>query len=94
MVAGIVPKFHNSGIESVILNRYREVVLQKKDYSHYNEVELSWIGDFNKKMQVLCINTGAKWAKTHYTYRYLFDRSRPFKRFMPENVHLLGEGRD
>ena len=94
MIAGVVPHYHNSGIESAILAKYRDVVLKQKSYHHYREVELSWTGDFNPRMQSIFLKTGAEWAKTHYTYRYLFDRNKEFKRFMPENVHLLGEEYD
>ena len=50
----------------------------------FKEIELSWVGDFNPKMRKLYEATGASQAKTHVTYRYLFDRNVPFKRFMPE----------
>jgi hypothetical protein len=30
--------------------------------------------------------TGAAHVKTHHTYRYLFDRERPFQRFMEDAV--------
>jgi hypothetical protein len=36
----------------------------------------------------LYLNTGAHHTKTHITYRYLFDREKPFKRFMGEVVNL------
>ena len=94
MLAGVVPKFHNSGIESAILSKFRDVVLGLESYNHYKEVELSWTGDFNPRMQSIFLKTGADWIKTHYTYRYLFDRNKEFVRFMPENVHLLGEEYD
>jgi len=44
------------------------------------------VGDFNPKMRSLYEAVGAKLAKIHVTYRYLFDPARPFKRFMPEAV--------
>jgi hypothetical protein len=94
VIAGVVPKFQNSGIESAILSKYRDVILKQWNYRHYKEIELSWVGDFNPRMQSFYIKTGAQWAKTHYTYRYLFDPEMPFDRFMPNEVHLLGEGRD
>jgi hypothetical protein len=53
---------------------------------HYTEFELSWVGDFNPKMISLYQATGAVHAKTHFTYRYLFDREQPFQRFMKEAV--------
>ncbi|MFW5780947.1 MAG: hypothetical protein ACOCXD_00090 [Bacteroidota bacterium] len=51
---------------------------------HFQELELSWVGDYNPKMRSLYEAVGGKLAKIHHTYRYLFDRKKPFKRFMPE----------
>lgn len=79
--AGVIPKFQNSGVESGIFYQLRKVMDQKP---HYKEFELSWVGDFNPKMIALYLATGAEHAKTHHTYRYLFDREKPFKRFMEE----------
>ena len=77
LVMGVVPKFQKSGIESAIFWQLRQVLL-KKDW--YNEMELSWVGDFNPKMISIFKATGAKYAKTHLTLRYLFDRNKEFKR--------------
>jgi len=82
-VAGVIPKFQNSGVESGIFYQMRQVMDQKP---HYKEFELSWVGDFNPKMIALYQATGADHAKTHHTYRYLFDREQPFQRFMQEAV--------
>lgn len=81
--AGVIPKFQNSGVESGIFYRLKQVMDSKP---HYKEFELSWVGDFNPKMISLYLATGATHAKTHHTYRYLFDREQPFKRFMEEAV--------
>ncbi len=81
LVAGVVPKFQNSGIESAIFSQYNKVIPPQKKYK---EIELSWVGDYNPKMQAIYKAVGAELSKTHITYRYLFDRSKPFKRFMPE----------
>jgi len=79
--AGVVPKFQNSGVESGIFYQLRQVMDTKP---HYNQIELSWVGDFNPKMIALYQATGATHAKTHHTYRYLFDRDKSFKRYMEE----------
>ncbi len=83
IAAGVVPKFQNSGVESGIFYQLRQVMDRKP---HYKEFELSWVGDFNPKMISLYQATGASHVKTHYTYRYLFDPSRPYQRFMEEAV--------
>lgn len=81
--AGVIPRFQNSGVESGIFYQLRKVMDQKPQYK---EFELSWVGDFNPKMISLYLNTGAVHTKTHYTYRYLFDREKPYQRFMEESV--------
>ncbi len=77
LIIGIVPKFQRSGIESGIFWNLRPVMYKKRQYT---EMELSWAGDFNPKIITLYELVGGKLAKTHYTMRYLFDRSKPFKR--------------
>ncbi|MDP2336451.1 MAG: GNAT family N-acetyltransferase [Bacteroidota bacterium] len=77
LVMGVIPKFQGSGIESGIFWQLRQVMLKK---SWYKEVELSWVGDFNPKMIALFNSVGSKYAKTHETLRYLFDRNKPFER--------------
>jgi len=81
--AGVIPKFQNSGVESGIFYQLDHVMKRKP---HYTEFELSWVGDFNSKMISLYQATGAAHVKTHHTYRYLFDRERPFQRFMEDAV--------
>jgi len=81
--AGVIPKFQNSGVESGIFYLLRKVMDNKPQYT---EFELSWVGDFNPKMISLYLATGAVHAKTHHTYRYLFDRELPFQRFMEDAV--------
>jgi hypothetical protein len=38
------------------------------------EVELAWVGDFNKKMMALHEATGAVRSKVHRTYRCHFEK--------------------
>ncbi len=77
LVMGVVPKFQKTGIESGVFWQIRQVLL-KKDW--YNEMELSWVGDFNPKMISIFDATGGVHSKTHLTLRYLFDREKEFKR--------------
>lgn len=83
IVAGVIPKFQNSGIESGIIWHINEKMKKKPQY---REIELSWVGDFNPKMIALYEATGATRAKIHHTYRYMLDKSIPFERFMPEKL--------
>lgn len=77
LIMGVVPKFQGSGLESAVF-WHLDNVMKKKLW--YNQVELSWVGDFNPKMVAIYISVGGVPAKTHYTMRYLFDRTAPFER--------------
>ena len=46
----------------------------------YDYIEFNWIGDFNTNMIKLCEGLEATKVKRHATYRYLFDRTKPFER--------------
>jgi hypothetical protein len=72
---GVDPKYQRAGIESGIF-WHQEQIMKRKSHLHYTEVELSWAGDFNPKIIAIYEATGAKKAKTHYTMRYMFDRSK------------------
>ncbi len=77
LLIGIVPKFQRSGIEAAIFWHLRPVMYKKP---WFNEMELSWAGDFNPKIVALYESVGGEKVKTHYTMRYLFDRNKPFTR--------------
>ncbi|MEQ8304062.1 MAG: hypothetical protein RIB47_11765 [Cyclobacteriaceae bacterium] len=75
---GIVPEHQGKGLDGAMVIASREVLQVK--YKRYEEYELNWIGDFNPKMIVVVEQVGAIVAKTHHTYRKLFDESKPFRR--------------
>jgi hypothetical protein len=72
IVMGCKQKFHNHGIESALIRCLQNEVLPRQTVE---EVELAWVGDFNKKMMALHEATGAVKAKVHRTYRYHFSES-------------------
>jgi GNAT superfamily N-acetyltransferase len=74
LVAGVIPAYQNSGIESAIFYQLYKV-FRKKQW--YKELELSWVGDFNPKMISIYEAIGAEKAKTHITFRYMLDKSIP-----------------
>lgn len=83
-VAGISPKYQNAGVESAVFWHLDKVM----DYKQYKEIELSWAGDFNPKMVSLYEAVGGVLAKTHITYRYLFNpdaKFRTYKEFFHQN---------
>lgn len=78
LLMGVIPKFQGHGIESAFILKVREVFARKP---HYQEVEFSWVADFNPKMRKIFISVGSVPAKNYITYRYLFDRTKEFKRY-------------
>ncbi len=71
IVMGCKQKFQNRGIESALIRCLQKEVLPRNTI---REVELAWVGDFNKKMLALHQATGAVPSKVHRTYRYIFDK--------------------
>lgn len=78
LLMGVVPKYQNRGIESAFIHKLTEVFRNKP---HYTEIEFSWVADFNPAMRKVFIAVGCIPVKNYITYRYLFDRSKEFKRY-------------
>ncbi len=78
VLMGVVPAFQGLGVEAGIIINLVEVFKTKP---HYTEIEFSWVGDFNPKMRKIFMSVGMVSAKHYITYRYLFDREKPFKRY-------------
>lgn len=74
---GVIKKYQNRGIESGMFYFLKQIMLRKR---WYKEMEMSWIGDFNPKMNALFKSMGASRSLTHLTMRYLFDPNQPFER--------------
>jgi hypothetical protein len=77
LIYGLVPEFQGTGVD------YFMIVEAEKGFkkgTHYKSVELLWQGDFNPKMLNISRNLGGVQSRKLITYRYLFDRSLPFKR--------------
>lgn len=77
VVFGVVPDFQGRGVDGAIVKAASFVVHPKKQYDH---MEMVWVGDFNPKMVRVCEDVGGELYKTYYTMRYLFDRTKEFKR--------------
>ncbi len=69
VVMGTKQTFQKHGLESALFIKIKEYVLP---LNQYEEVELSWVGDFNDKMLALHEATGAILGKKHATLRKLF----------------------
>lgn len=78
LVFGIVPEHRKKGLESGLVCSLEAQAIKKK--FKYKELQLNWIGDFNPPMLKIAERAGATLYKTHITFRYLFDRNKPFTR--------------
>jgi hypothetical protein len=77
LVFGIAHDFQGRGVEGAVIKCAEELILP---LNRYKDTVLTWIGDFNPKMIKVCENLGTKQYRTFATYRYLFDRNKPFER--------------
>ena len=77
VIMGVKPVFQRNGLESGIFWHLNEMFKHKPQY---NELELSWVGDFNPKMRALHESVGAVFGKRHITYRKLFSDDTEFQR--------------
>ncbi len=78
LVFGVVPEHQGKGVEAALIHATRSEV--ENNYQRYDDFEMNWIGDFNPRMIHVVEQVGADIFKVHNTYRYLFDRTKPFKR--------------
>jgi hypothetical protein len=79
LVFGIAPEYQGTGLDAYLIVEAGKVV--QSDAVPYIDYEMQWIGDFNPKM----LNVAASLSDTYTsrvlaTYRYNFDRTKPFKR--------------
>ncbi|PPL04484.1 hypothetical protein [Parapedobacter indicus] len=79
IVFGIVPEHQRKGLEAAMVMAATKVIQDPKQLK-YEELQMNWIGDFNPKMMNVARYIGGTIYKTHHTYRYLFDRAKPFER--------------
>src|SRR5690606_7070501 len=79
LVFGVVPEWQGKGADSFMIGESQKVIMSDQvPYIHY---EMQWIGDFNPKMLNVAESLGkAEQNRVLTTYRYLFDRTKEFKR--------------
>lgn len=77
MVFGIVPEWQKKGVDGYIIYKGTEHIRKHTQYQYY---EMQWIGDFNPKMVSFAKTLETKVTRKLATYRYLFDRNKPFER--------------
>lgn len=70
IVMGTKQAFQKHGLESALFVKVKDYVLP---LNQYDEMELSWVGDFNDKMIAIHHAMGGTFGKKHVTMRYLFN---------------------
>ena len=88
LVFGVIPEFQGMGVDSYIIVEGAKVI-QRLSFSEgkykmgqplYDKYEMQWIGEFNPKMINVSESLGTYRSRILTTYRYLFDRTKEFKR--------------
>lgn len=69
VVMGTKKAYQKLGLESALFIKLKEYVIPK---NQYEELELSWVGDFNDKMLAIHEATGAIFGKKHATLQKVF----------------------
>lgn len=77
LVFGIIPEHQGKGVDAFIIVEGAKVI---QKMARYDEYEMQWIGDFNPKMINIAESLGTRRSRTLRTYRYLFDKTKEFKR--------------
>ncbi|HLO60578.1 MAG TPA: GNAT family N-acetyltransferase [Bacteroidales bacterium] len=77
LLSGVIPEYQRTGVVGGIYLKITDTMRQKG----MEELELSWVGDYNVTVNRMYAQFGAEKAKTHITYRYMFDPNAPFERF-------------
>lgn len=77
IIFGIVPEFQRKGVDAFMIMEAAKVIQAPMLYDDY---EMQWIGDFNPKMMNVAHGLGTHISRKLITYRYIFDRTKEFKR--------------
>ncbi len=72
---GVIPKFQKFGLESGLIKASYDSL---KSYPEFRKIELSWVGDFNEKMEAIHKALGAVSTMKHITYKYMFNPNQKF----------------
>jgi hypothetical protein len=79
LVFGVVPEWQGKGVDGYIIAESAKYI--QSDACPYEAYEMQWIGDFNPKMLNVASSLGkVQRSRNLCTYRYLFDREKPFTR--------------
>ena len=79
IVFGVVPEWQGKGIDAFMIVESSKLI--QTPAVSYTTYEMQWIGDFNPKMINIAESLGETFrSRNLVTYRYLFDRTKEFKR--------------
>jgi len=71
-----VPEFQGKGADAYMIVEGAKIIQGPQ----YDDYEMQWIGDWNPKMINIAESLGTYPSRKLTTYRYLFDRTKEFKR--------------
>lgn len=77
LISGVIPEFQRTGVVGGLYIKLTDAMRA----NGMEELELSWVGDYNLTVNRMYGQFGATKEKTHITYRYLFDPNAPYERF-------------
>ncbi|KAA2240644.1 hypothetical protein F0L74_31335 [Chitinophaga agrisoli] len=77
IIFGVIPAFQAKGADAYMIVEGAKIIQGRHLYDDY---ELQWVGDFNPVMMNIGESLGTYRSRKLTTYRYLFDRTKPFKR--------------
>lgn len=83
VIYGIDPDYQGTGVDNYMIVHAENDL---KTLTNFKKLELQWIGDFNPKMLSIARHLDSKESRRLTTYRYLFDRNKPFKRHPVVNI--------
>jgi hypothetical protein len=77
IIFGVAPRFQAMGVDYYMITEAAKILQTQQQYFY---TELQWQGDFNPKIVNVSKNLLFNVTRTLATYRYLFDRTKEFKR--------------
>lgn len=79
LIFGVVPEWQGKGLDAYMIGECSKIIqVPSRPYTAY---EMQWIGDFHPKMINVAENFGDTFrTRRLVTWRYLFDRTKEFKR--------------
>jgi GNAT superfamily N-acetyltransferase len=72
------PAYQGIGAEAALIREVERIL--RGHYKRYDTMEMTWIAEFNPKMIHMVEGLEVPISKVRITYRYLFDRAKPFTR--------------